>query len=76
MIAGELTPNAALWRFTIVPHTMDPVISAMATLWDGQTDRHAGNRPTVPITQEAAQAAVLLAATLVHWFATGAISRR
>lgn len=73
---GQLRPTAAPWRFAIAPHAMDPVISAMATLWDGQTDRHGGNRPTTPITQEAAQAAVLLAATLVHWFATGAVSRR
>jgi hypothetical protein len=73
---GQLRPTAALWRFAIAPHAMDPVISAMATLWDGQTDRHGGNRPTTPITQGAAQAAVLLAATLVHWFATGAVTRR
>ncbi len=73
---GQLRPTAALWRFAIAPHVMDPVISAMATLWEGQTDRHAGNRPTVPIMQEAAQAAVLLSATLVHWFATGAVMRR
>lgn len=72
---GQLRPTAALWRFAIAPHAMDPVISAMAILWDGQTDRHGGNRPTTPITQEAAQASVLLAATLVHWFATGAVSR-
>jgi hypothetical protein len=73
---GQLRPTAALWRFAIAPHTMDRVIHAMETLWDGQTDRHGGNHKTIPITPEAAQAAVLLAATLVHWFATGAVSRR
>lgn len=73
---GQLRPTTALWRFAIAPHTMDRVINAMEILWDGQTDRHGGNRPTAEITQEAAQAAVLLAATLVHWFATGAVTRR
>ncbi len=73
---GQLRPTGALWRFAIAPHAMDRVINAMETLWDGQTDRHGGNTKTIPITPEAAQAAVLLAATLVHWFATGAVSRR
>jgi hypothetical protein len=75
-ILGQLRPNAAQWRFAISPYDIDSVINAMATLWNGQTDRHGGNRPTTPITPDAAQAAVLLAATLVHWFATGAVRRR
>jgi hypothetical protein len=73
---GQIRATIALWRFAIAPGSIDSVISAMSTLWDGQTDRHAGNRPTTPITPDAAQAAVLLAATLVHWFATGAVTRR
>jgi hypothetical protein len=72
----QLRPNAAQWRFAIPPHDIDPVINAIATLWNGQTDRHGGNLPTTPITPDAAQAGVLLTATLVHWFATGAVVRR
>lgn len=73
---GQLRPTAQLWRFAIAPGSIDPVIDSMSTLWDGQTDRHGGNRPTTPIPPEAAQAAVLLAASLVHWFAAGAVRRR
>jgi hypothetical protein len=51
---GQVRPNAALWRFAIAPGSIDPVISAMSTLWDGQTDRHGGNRPTTPIAPDAA----------------------
>jgi len=71
---GELKANPALWRFAIAPGDIEPVISAMSTLIDGQTDRHGGG--SVPITQEAAESALLLAATLVHWFAIGAVTRR
>jgi hypothetical protein len=71
---GELKANPGLWRFAIAPGDVQPVISAMSTLIDGQTDRHGGG--SVPITQEAAESALLLAATLVHWFATGAVARR
>jgi hypothetical protein len=73
---GQIRPKSTQWRFAIAPGSIDPVITAMSTIWDGQTDGHAGNRPTTPITQEAAQAAVLLAASVVHWFATGAVTRR
>jgi hypothetical protein len=73
---GALRPSATVWSFAIAPGNIDPVLIAMSTLWDGQTDRHGGVRPTVPIAPDAADAAVLLAATLVHWFATGAVKRR
>jgi hypothetical protein len=73
---GELEANNHLWRFSIAPGDIKAVIDAMTTLEKGQTDRHAGNLQTKPVTPDAAQAAVLLAATLVHWFATGAVKRR
>jgi hypothetical protein len=47
----------------------------MAALWDGQTSRHGGMKPTQPETLEEAQAAVQLAACLVEWFTTGAVQR-
>jgi hypothetical protein len=54
---------------------VDAVVVMMRTLWTGQTSRHGGVKPTVGETQEAAQAAVFLAATLVQWFISGAIRR-
>ena len=73
---GELEANGHLWHFSIAPGDIKAVTTAMTTLEKGLTDRHAGNLPTSPVTADAAQAAVLLAATLVHCFATGAIKRR
>jgi hypothetical protein len=52
-----------------------PVEAMMRTLWDGQTSRHGKQTATVPETLEAARAGVHLAATLVQWFASGAIVR-
>lgn len=74
-ILGHLKRNAAKWRFAIDPGDIAPVIAAAQALWDGQTDRHGGNKPTKAVEPEAAQAAVLLAATLVHWFAAGLVTR-
>jgi hypothetical protein len=75
-IRGELDAHAPVWRFSIAPRDISAVTSAMTTLEQGQTDRHGGNLPTQTIDPRAAEAAVLLAATLVHWFATGAVQRR
>jgi hypothetical protein len=47
----------------------------LEALWVGQSDRHGGNLPPVPVTTEAAQAAVLMATTLVQWFQSGAVRR-
>jgi hypothetical protein len=51
------------------------VVSMLAALWDGQSDRHGGNLQPPPITAEAAQSAVLMATTLVQWFQSGAVRR-
>jgi hypothetical protein len=75
-ILGDLRANPGLWQFAIAPGSISPVIDAMSTLWDGQTDRHGGVLPTAPIAPMAEEAALLLAATLVHWFARGAVKRR
>ncbi len=47
-------------------------------LWTSQHDRHGTFDPSAPIsvTQQEAEAAVMLAALLVHWFETGVISAR
>ncbi|MFI1152558.1 hypothetical protein [Streptomyces sp. NPDC020817] len=54
---------------------LDTVLHLMALLWEGQTSRHGARDQTRDETPEAAQMAVHLAATLVQWFASGAISR-
>ncbi|MFD7555170.1 hypothetical protein ACFV9E_11645 [Streptomyces sp. NPDC059835] len=52
-----------------------PVETMMRALWEGQTSRHGAQSGTVPETLEAARAGVHLAATLVQWFASGAVVR-
>jgi hypothetical protein len=52
------------------------VIEMLWLLERGQTDRHGGIDPTRHISQEAAEAAVHLATTLVQWFSAGHIRRR
>ncbi|WP_458111193.1 hypothetical protein M1D88_12595 [Arthrobacter sp. R1-13] len=53
------------------------MLSMMKMLWAGQADRHGGNPdPSLVITQEAAEVAVMTAATLVQWFTSGAVARR
>lgn len=53
------------------------LLAMMQTLWTGQSDRHGGDQDrTVPITQEAAESAVLLAVPLVQWFGSGLVARR
>lgn len=51
------------------------VVAMLKTLWAGQADRHGGHghATKVMISQEAAEAAVLLAVPLVHWFTSGSI---
>ena len=45
----------------------------LKTLWSGQTDRHGGDHELVNetlISQESAEAAVMLAVPLVRWFSS------
>lgn len=57
--------------------TSATLLSMMKMLWAGQADRHGGNHdPDLAITQEAAEVAVMTAATLVQWFTSGAVTRR
>lgn len=75
-IIGEMRAQPAAYEFTISPGDASTVVAMMAQLWNGHTDRHGGNKPTVLITPAAGAAAVHLAATLVEWFASGALRRR
>ncbi|MEU6934808.1 hypothetical protein AB0A05_37575 [Streptomyces sp. NPDC046374] len=63
---------------TAIPSPGDPIApveAMMRTLWEGQTSRHGSDTPTVPETLEAARAGVHLAAVLIQWFASGAVTR-
>jgi hypothetical protein len=55
------------------PADVNAILEMMRLLWEGHRDRHEGGPTTAPITPESAQAAVALAATLVHLLATGSI---
>jgi len=66
------------WQFLGAPDgAMDTVITMAELLWTGQIDRHGTSDPEAPldVTQEQAEAAVHLAATLVQWFSSGSIQR-
>ncbi len=75
-LRGDLRANATLWEFEMAAGGIDTVIAMMSTLWEGQTSRHGGVKPTVPETVEAARAAVHMAATLVQWFISGAVKKK
>lgn len=76
---GEIGSARAKFSTAIVTAPAgDPVAvveAMMRALWDGQTSRHGKQTPTVPETLEAARAGVHLAATLVQWFISGAVTR-
>ena len=80
-VYGQLRTQGHLYELAItdksgVPASVQPVTELVALLWHGHTDRHEGNVPSIPISQEAAEMAVHAAATLVQWFATGVIRRK
>ncbi|MCX4808634.1 hypothetical protein OG594_44880 [Streptomyces sp. NBC_01214] len=53
----------------------ETALKMMTLLWEGQTSRHGARDQTRDETPEAARMAVHLAATLVQWFASGAINK-
>jgi hypothetical protein len=52
------------------------VVAMLRTLWFGHRDRHGKPMGHTDVTHEEARAAVVLAASLVDWFASGALARR
>jgi hypothetical protein len=74
--------NTGDWRLPLQREdehatTRSTLLSMMKMLWAGQADRHGGHHdPDLVITQEAAEVAVMTAATLVQWFTSGAVARR
>ena len=80
-LKSDLTANSPKWQLTL-PDTsgahssVQPLISMMAALWDGQVSRHSGSSKSRRQTQAEAEAAVHLAATLVQWLSTGVLMQR
>lgn len=69
------------WKLPFIKeHKENPsqgvVLGMMQALWSGHSDRHPGTASYVLSTQEAAEAAVSLAVTLVNLFSNGGIARR
>ncbi|MFJ9317243.1 hypothetical protein ACIRN4_23860 [Pimelobacter simplex] len=71
--------NHGDWRLPLREHqhapTADLLVAMMRSLYRGHADRH-GSDDYKDVTHEEAEAGVVLAATLVAWFTSGAIQRR
>jgi hypothetical protein len=67
------------WEFTMSgagqQSSVEPVLAMMQLLWHSQDDRH-GGAEYADVSVDQAQAAVLLASTLVGWFDRGFLTRR
>ena len=77
---NHLRDAAAKYEFAIpgkdgAPGEVTLVVDMLTTLCAGHSDRHAGGPNNMPVTQEAAEAAVGLAVTLAASFAGGAVRR-
>lgn len=80
-VIGEMNANPTRFECALQPPTgsaVADVVTMMKLLWKSQFDRHGSADPSVPISVslEEAEAALHLAATLVHWFTSGAVWRR
>jgi hypothetical protein len=53
-----------------------PLVGVLRLLWQGHVGRHAGGPTARRQRQDEAEMAVHLAATLVHWFTSGAVRQR
>ncbi|KLU10628.1 hypothetical protein ABL57_05660 [Kocuria sp. SM24M-10] len=71
--------SKGIWEFVMVgsksTSALQHLISTMKLLWHSQSDRH-GSEDYKDVTVEEAQAAVLLASTLVGWLSQGALRRK
>lgn len=56
--------------------SQDVVLGLLQALWSGHSDRHPGTASYIKSTQEAAEAAVSIAVTLINLFSNGGIRRR
>ncbi|MFF4119550.1 hypothetical protein ACFY0P_39750 [Streptomyces sp. NPDC001714] len=78
-VLAHLTQATDKWELAIGGQNrgaIGPLTEMIRLLWQGHVARHAGG-PTFRLQhQDEAQMAVHLAATLVHWFTTGAVRKR
>lgn len=80
MIAA-LRDGMPKWRFAFtVDSAVDPknvLLQMMQLLWTNDYARHIHIDPSVPlnVSQEEAESAVVLALTLINWFASGAVAQ-
>jgi hypothetical protein len=80
-VLGTLKAQSDNWELAILrpdrtASDAKPLVAMIELLRQGQSDRHGGSLPTVPISAQAAPMAVHLSATLVHWFSSGAVGRK
>jgi hypothetical protein len=78
-VIGQMAADAN-WGVGLREDSRSPIgvtlVGMMRLLWHGQEDRHGRAADNVEVSQEQARTAVVLAATLLDWFASGAIKRR
>ena len=77
----DLKQAPGKWELAILgpdraPRDISSLLAMLELLWQGQSDRHGGVAPTVPIPSDAADMAVHLAVSLVQWFQSGAVRKR
>lgn len=79
-VITHLRQGGHKWAFTLVDRdgadTVEPLVVVLDRLWTGQVSRHGGGQNSRDQTAAEAEAAVHLAATLVHLLATDALTRR
>lgn len=80
-IIPALRDGAGNFRSVLAPTSGDPIATTVAMLellWKSQLDRHGTPDPKAPlyVSLPEAEAALHLAATLVQWFGSAAITRR
>jgi hypothetical protein len=77
----DIEQDKAAWTVVLNPSrgdAMDQVLAMLRLLWHSQQDRHGTPDRNVPlkVSSAEAEAAIHLAATLVHWFSTGVVTHR
>ncbi|MCG5464838.1 hypothetical protein MED01_003095 [Micromonospora sp. MED01] len=80
-LRGDAQATSPKWELVIPdqqgsPSSVSAVAGMVALLWQGHRSRHAGSESARPNTLEEAEAAYMLAATLVHWLSKGALRAR
>ena len=80
-VRDHLRAAAAKYEYVLTdksgtPGTTSGVIAMITDLWEGHSDRHAGGPQEVPVSQEAAEAALTIAAGLVTLFSRRAVRPR